>query len=190
MIINYIILAGLGLLLIGVLFWQISLLVSALSGAIYFNARENVIIQALKLAKLQKGENFFDLGCGNGRSLVIASQKFNAQATGIDISAWAIVMSRWNLFRHRTHAKLIWGKIHNTNLQKAEVVYCYLMPNLLQSVEKKLKKELKSGSRVITLAFPITGWRPTKIITAHCSSPITHHSTKIYLYVIKKPSNN
>jgi hypothetical protein len=46
--------------------------------------------------------------------------------------------------------------LFNKDLSEADVVMCYLMPDALKKLEEKLKKELQSGTRVISnrFAFP------------------------------------
>lgn len=47
------------------------------------------------------------------------------------------------------------------DLKTVDVVVCYLLPNTMQRIRKKLERELKPGARVISYAFPMTDWVPT-----------------------------
>ena len=69
------------------LLWQISNIVSVFYGSPYVMADKKVISEALRLAKLKKGEIFYDLGCGRGDVLIEAA-KFGAKATGFEISPY------------------------------------------------------------------------------------------------------
>jgi len=46
---------------------------------------EKVIREMLKLAGVKPGETIYDLGCGDGRILIIAAKEFGAKAVGIEI---------------------------------------------------------------------------------------------------------
>ncbi|MBN1454167.1 MAG: class I SAM-dependent methyltransferase [Anaerolineales bacterium] len=75
-----VVLAGIFLMLNGL--W---LIVPALYGVPWVPTREKRIREALQLAKLQPGENLYDLGAGDGRVLLIAVREFGASAVGIEI---------------------------------------------------------------------------------------------------------
>ncbi len=42
--------------------------------------------QILSLADIQPDDAFYDLGCGDGRSIVMAARKFRVKAVGIEIN--------------------------------------------------------------------------------------------------------
>ena len=50
----------------------------------YYPTPESVVQKMIELGGLKKGEKMFDLGSGDGRIVVMAAQKFGADATGIE----------------------------------------------------------------------------------------------------------
>ena len=46
---------------------------------------ETVVDQMLTMAQVRPGEMVYDLGCGDGRIVIAAAQKFKARAVGIEI---------------------------------------------------------------------------------------------------------
>src|SRR5512146_1519370 len=44
-----------------------------------------VVEEMLKLAQVKPTDTVYDLGCGDGRIVIMAAQKFGAHATGVDI---------------------------------------------------------------------------------------------------------
>src|ERR1700685_1996699 len=46
---------------------------------------ETVVDQMLAIAQVRPGEMVYDLGCGDGRIVITAAQKFKARAVGIEI---------------------------------------------------------------------------------------------------------
>src|SRR5229473_2608779 len=45
-----------------------------------------IVERMLELANLKPGETLYDLGCGDGRILIAAAEKYKAKAVGIEIS--------------------------------------------------------------------------------------------------------
>lgn len=113
------------------------------------------------LAQLKPGEIFYDLGCGNGKTVFYAAQHYAAQAIGIELS-----LPLWLTCRLR---QLWWripgvtfrlGNLFRQNLSSADVIYVFGMPEKLQhKLRAKLERELKPGSRVVSYTFPIAGWQ-------------------------------
>jgi len=50
----------------------------------YYPTPEKIVEQMLKLGELKPGEKMFDLGSGDGRIVIMAAKKFQADATGVE----------------------------------------------------------------------------------------------------------
>src|SRR5262252_4886443 len=70
-----------------------TLLCAALAGqsaeadklAPYYPTPETIVDKMLQLGALKPGEKMFDLGSGDGRIVIMAAQKFHADATGVEL---------------------------------------------------------------------------------------------------------
>jgi ribosomal protein L11 methylase PrmA len=86
------------------------------------------IRKALKLAGLRPGETLIDLGCGDGRVLVLAAKEFRARAVGIDAGpvqvARAWINGQFNGVR--SQVQVHWGNFLKADLAEADVVFAYL----------------------------------------------------------------
>src|SRR5436190_23217081 len=51
----------------------------------YYPTPETIVEKMLQLGGLKAGEKMFDLGSGDGRIVIVAAQKFHADATGIEM---------------------------------------------------------------------------------------------------------
>src|SRR3954469_15835318 len=51
----------------------------------YYPTPETIVDKMLKLGGLKAGEKMFDLGSGDGRIVIVAAQKFHAEAVGIEL---------------------------------------------------------------------------------------------------------
>ena len=50
----------------------------------FYPTPETIVEKMLQLGGLKAGEKMFDLGSGDGRIVIMAAQKFHADATGIE----------------------------------------------------------------------------------------------------------
>lgn len=120
-------------------------------------ADKQVIREALKLAGLEKGEIFYDLGSGNGDVLIEAA-KMGARACGYEISPIYYLCAKARTSKY-PKIKIAYKNIFNVDLSKADIVYCYLMPEMLLKLVPRFKSELKAGSRLVSVGFPIKKMR-------------------------------
>lgn len=120
------------------------------------------IRKALKLAGLRPGETLIDLGCGDGRVLVITAKEFRAQAVGIDAGPVQVARAWVNglLSGVGTQIQVHWGNFLKADLAEADVVFAYLTSDYVPKLEAKLASQLKPGARVVTISFDFSNWEP------------------------------
>ncbi len=133
-----------------------------------------------------EGKNFYDLGCSRG-SLSLAMKKSlpGLKICGVDNSPIKIFFAklRSKIFGRKIDFKK--KDIFALDLSRADIVYAYLWYDLMPRLERKLKKELKRGSIVITNTTSFPNWRPNrKIITSKETSRIPDFET-IFIYFKK-----
>jgi predicted RNA methylase len=138
----------------------------------------------LELAQLKKGEVFFDLGAGDGRTLIMAAKDFGAQAVGIelreDLAEKASTSIRELGLQDRV--KIIQSDMFTVDVHAADVVFLYLTTSANEKVKPKLESELRSGARVVSHDYEILGWKPTKT-ESFCENPqLGYPSHTIYVY--------
>ena len=144
----------------------------------YLGTPKNKIRRALEVAHLKPGERFYDLGSGDGRSLIIAAKEYQARATGFELWSFLYLWSKISiLFHHCSHnAKVYWKNFYNVNISQADVIFCFLTPRVYPRLEKKFNQELKEGTRVVTFSSPLKFWDPQKII-------IFPNKSKMFFYL-------
>lgn len=146
-----------------------------------------VIQHMLQLAELKPGEVLFDLGAGDGRTVIMAAKTFSARAVGVelreDLAKKALSTIHDNGLADRV--TIVNGDMFNVNLTSADVVFLYLTTSANEKVRPKLETELKKGVRVVSHDYEIVGWKPVKVDN-FCENPqLGYPSHTIYLY--KKP---
>jgi len=151
-------------LALGLLFWQISLFISALSGAPTVYAKSDTIRKALRAAQLKAGQTILDLGCGNARTLIIASREFGARAIGVEISPFYYLLAKINVLLNRQKIPIYYGNIKKfaPNIKKADLIYLFLMDKLIATIAGDVIKHKKSSAKIISISFPLPSLRPAQ----------------------------
>jgi predicted RNA methylase len=141
----------------------------------------------LELAELKPGEVLFDLGAGDGRSVIMAAKAFSARAVGVelreDLAKKALSTIHDNGLTDRV--TIVNGDMFAVNLTSADVVFLYLTTSANEKIRPKLETELKKGVRVVSHDYEIVGWKPEKVEN-FCENPqLGYPSHTLYLY--RKP---
>jgi len=124
-----------------------------------------VVDQMLTMAQVRPGEMVYDLGCGDGRIVIAAAQKFQARAVGIEIrrDIYEKTAARVASLGLADQVKIVHGNALQADLSPADVVTLYLMTNGNERLKPLLLRDLKSSARVVSHDFEIRGWKPAAV---------------------------
>ncbi len=141
-----------------------------------------VVDRMLEAAHVKPGEMVYDLGSGDGRIVITAAQRFGARAVGVEIDP---VQCRQATERIKAlglsgQATIVEGSALRVDLSPADVVTMFFLTVSNERLKPNLEKHLKRGSRVVSNAFPIKGWKPLEVV--HVKIGNMEHS--IYVYEI------
>src|SRR5215210_3462808 len=115
----------------------------------------DVVDRMLALAKVGPRDVVYDLGCGDGRIVIAAAQKFGARGVGVDIDPVRIAEANANAKRAGVE-KLVTFKLEDvleTDVSGATVVTLYMLSAINVKLRPILTKELASGSRIVSHNF-------------------------------------
>lgn len=174
------------LLVLLVLSGLISAAWAGVSFAPWLPSHPGAVREGLRLAHLTPGERFIDLGCGDGRVLLLAATEFGAIARGVDLSwpVWvacrvriAIARVRGQIMPNQVNVRL--GSLFEQPLADANVVFVYGMNATLGGrLLNKLQQDLPTGARVISYGFPLPGLTPS-LVRDGASEILTHPTAPI-----------
>jgi len=130
-------------------------------GAIYFPTSYTQVDIMVRVASLKRGDRVADLGSGDGR-LLIACAKQGIRAEGYEINPILVFLSRRRIRQAgvKNLATVHWRSFWRADLASYDVVFVYGIPYIMDSLRRKLERELRSGARVISNAFSFPGWTP------------------------------
>ncbi|MGB9457018.1 MAG: methyltransferase domain-containing protein [Bryobacteraceae bacterium] len=132
----------------------------------YYPTPETIVDQMLLLGGLKAGEKMFDLGSGDGRIVIMAAQKFHADAVGVEIDPDLCRQSLARIAKLglEKSARIIHGDLLAQNYSSADLVTVYLLPDSINGkVEPLLDRQLKKGARVVAHDFEFRAWTPEKV---------------------------
>jgi uncharacterized protein (TIGR03000 family) len=135
----------------------------------YVPTPQEVVEAMLRLAEVGKDDVVYDLGCGDGRIVVTAVEKFGAKrGAGFDIDPQRIRESKANAREHRVEDKVEFRQgdvLDIKDLSSASVVTLYMSEDMNLRLRPILQKSLKPGARVVSHRFTMGDWKPLKTIT-------------------------
>lgn len=115
----------------------------------------------LELADIKKSDISVDLGSGNGK-IVLAFAKMGAKAYGIEIDSKLVDLSRINIKQSRleNRATILNANFFTEDLSEFNIVTVYGTKSIMGKLERKLKRELKPGTKVLLNHFKFPKWQP------------------------------
>jgi protein-L-isoaspartate O-methyltransferase len=128
----------------------------------YVVSPQEIVDRMLELANLKQGETLYDLGSGDGRIIITASQRYRAKAVGVEISDRLVKATneKINQLGLQNLCSVIHGDLLQVDLSPADVVTIYLMTNSNELLRPNLEKYLKAGARVVSHEYAVPGWKP------------------------------
>ncbi|NCF68298.1 MAG: SAM-dependent methyltransferase [Chloroflexi bacterium] len=149
----------LNILTILVVVFMISILWTNLRGAPWLPTPMSKVYKMLAMADVGPNDMVYDLGCGDGRTIIAAARRYGARAVGIEIDPlrylWCQLLI--TILRLRGRVQIIFGDIFAQDLGDADVVTCYLLPKTNKKLEEKFGQELRPSTRVISNYFNFPG---------------------------------
>jgi len=129
---------------------------------LYVPTPQYVVNEMLEIAGTNTNDVVYDLGCGDGRFVITAAQRYGARGVGIDIDPLRIRQSQSNAISAGVadQVKFIEADLFKTDMSQASVVALYLLSELNLRLRPKLFKELKPGSRIVSHDFDMDDWEP------------------------------
>jgi SAM-dependent methyltransferase len=125
----------------------------------------DVVDRMLTLAKVGPRDVVYDLGCGDGRIVIAAAQKFGARGVGIDIEPARIYEAELNAKRAGVEKRVTF-KLQDaleTDVSDATVVTLYMLSSLNAKLRPILTRELRPGARIVSHSFAMGDWEPQTI---------------------------
>jgi hypothetical protein len=138
-----------------------------------------LVDKMLEMANLTRNDIHFDLGSGDGRTVITAAKR-GANSTGVEYNPDMVALSKRLAQQEGVGnvAKFVEGDIFKTDFSKATVVTLFLLSDLNLKLRPTLLN-MKPGTRVVSNTFTMGEWKPdqTQSITEKdgCNAYCTAH---------------
>ncbi|MEN6320364.1 MAG: class I SAM-dependent methyltransferase [Syntrophaceae bacterium] len=146
-------------------------------GAMFHPSARIRVRTFLDYVPMKANELLVDIGCGDGRVLRAAARRYGVRALGFEVNPLAYMLAK---IRTVT-LEGVKVRMHNfwtVNIGDADVVFCYLFPDVMSRLAGKLESELRPGTRVVSCNFSLPGWRHSEVLYPESNL----HGDPIYLY--------
>ena len=145
---------------------------------IFVPTPNEIVDTMLKAAGVTRNDTVYDLGCGDGRIVITAAQKFGARGVGIDIDPERVAEATDNVKKAGVadRVRILRGDLFEADIRPATVVTLYLLTDLNLKLRPKLLRDLSPGTRVVSHAFSMGDWSPERTVEVQ--------GTQVYLWRI------
>lgn len=135
------------------------LLLPIVKGAPFVPSEMKTVEKMVEIANIKPGERVVDLGSGEGRMLIAVAKK-GVEAHGYEINPLLVWWARRNIKNAGLQGKAFvhWKSFWGIDYASFDVVLLFGIFYIMRRLEKKLRKELKPGARVISNAFTFPSW--------------------------------
>ncbi len=126
----------------------------------YVPTPPDVVEKMLEMAEVDNNDKVFDLGCGDGRIVIMAALKYGCRGVGIDLDPQRIEESLINA-KAAGVENLVEFRVEDvtkSDISTATVVTLYLLTESNELLRPSLEKQLKPGIKVVSHNYRIPGW--------------------------------
>jgi 16S rRNA G966 N2-methylase RsmD len=126
----------------------------------------DVVQTMFMLARVGADDLVADLGCGDGRIVIEAVQRFGARALCVDIDPRRIAEARRNAAAAGVAERITFLNQDRfaTDLRSVTVVMLFLSPDFNLKLRPKLARELAPGARVVSHWHDMGDWPPSRTV--------------------------
>lgn len=117
--------------------------------------------KALDLLDLKPGQQFYDLGCGDGR-LLMAAAKRGLMATGVEMNLLLVIVAKLYTLKYRKNVKVIWGNFWRTDIKNADGIFVFLIKHKMARLDEHIQSNASKKLKVVSYGFEIPGKKPAK----------------------------
>lgn len=130
----------------------------------YMPSPHDVVERMLSLAEVNSGDVVYDLGCGDGRIVVAAAEKYGARGVGVDIEPYWVgkcnALAKERGVEHLTTFRA--QDALTVDVTDATVIMLYLVHWSVPKLQPTIRRQVNPGTRIVSQSFHMKDWLPNK----------------------------
>ncbi len=136
------------------------LIYSSIKGSPYVPTKKRVLDKIFSQIPIKKNKLFIELGSGDGRILRYVVKKYQVKGLGVDVNPILVILSKFYAWIENSGEEINFQRksVFDIDLSQSDYIYIFLMPELIKKLTKKMNKELKNGTIIISHGFKIEDW--------------------------------
>jgi protein-L-isoaspartate O-methyltransferase len=148
----------------------------------YFPTPQSIVDKMLQLGELKAGEKMYDLGSGDGRIVIMAARKYQADASGVELDDDLYKQSslRIKTLGLEARARIVHGDLLQQDYSSYDLLTIYLLPVAIQKIAPIFEKQLKKGARIVAHDFEFPQWTAARVVDIDDDGEGRSH--RLYLY--------
>ncbi|XP_035381263.1 adenine nucleotide translocase lysine N-methyltransferase isoform X2 [Electrophorus electricus] len=131
----------------------------------YIPASKRQVQNVMTLLKSRSG-GLADLGSGDGRIVLEASQLGFSPAVGYELNPWLLWLARFHAWKTRNYGRVSYRRedLWKVDLSGYKNITVFLAPSVLPLLQEKLLVELPEDALIVAGRFPFPDWTPCSIV--------------------------
>jgi ribosomal protein L11 methylase PrmA len=154
--------------------------------SVYVGTPHDVVVKMLHLAKVTQNDVVYDLGCGDGRIVVMAAKLYGCRGVGYELDPQMVAAARAYARKHRVESLVTIEQkdIFTVDLRPATAILLYLLPSMNEKLVPQFAK-MHPGSRIVAHDYGIEGMRADQVVEFLSEEDNAKHTIYVYTTPLK-----
>jgi predicted RNA methylase len=154
--------------------------------SVYVGTPHDVVMRMMDMAKPKPSDLVYDLGCGDGRMVVMTAKFYGCQGVGYEIDP-KMVRRSLETVKHNGVEKLVkieQDDVFTIDLQKVDVLLLYLLPSMMHKLVPQIQK-MPAGARVVVHDYGLDEFAPDEVVGMTSQEDNARHVMYVYTLPLK-----
>ena len=154
---------------------------------VYVGTPHDVVLAMLEMANIRKDEMIYDLGCGDGRVVVLAAKRWGCRGNGYEIDPERVRAALENVRENgvEDRVEIIEADLFTLDFGEADVISFYLLPEINERLLPQLE-ELEPGTRLLFHEYGLEGVEADRSLRIISNEDNAGHNIFLYTIPLKR----
>ena len=143
--------------------------------AVFMPTPIEIVEEMLALAEVGPSDIIYDLGCGDGRIVICAAQRYGSRGVGVDLDPDRVAEARASARAAGVDHLVAFSQqnVLEVDISSASVVSLFLSPQANLMLRPKLTQELPPHARIVSRSHDMGDWTPLKTKLVACDGALS-----------------